>query len=83
MATVVDSNLWIDFSRVKAPAKIKQFILPHLLAPDTYLIEPVKFEVLRFTKLSEIPRLQKFFDRLILLDTPGPVNSFVSVSQGL
>ncbi len=70
MASVVDSNLWIDFIRVKSPVKLKRFISPFILAADGVMIEPIKFEVLRFIELGPNPKLQQLFDRLPVLATP-------------
>lgn len=45
MARLIESSLWVDFTRKKTPAFLKQFIHPLLLDPDACLCEPVAFEV--------------------------------------
>ena len=46
MATLIDSSLWIDFSRARSPKTLRQIIAPHVLNPDAHLAEPITFEVL-------------------------------------
>ena len=47
MATLIDTSLWIDFTRAQSPQTLKQFIAPYILDPDAHVAEPVVFEVLR------------------------------------
>ena len=47
MAALVDASLWIDFTRVRSPRSLKQFIAPYILAADACLAEPVVYEVMR------------------------------------
>ena len=70
MARLIDSSLWIDFSRRKSPAALKSFIHPFLLDPAAVLCEPIAYEVLRLASPSELPDLQEQFDSLPLLPTP-------------
>ena len=70
MATLIDSSLWIDFTRAKSPRHIKEFIAPIVLQPDVALAEPVVFEIMRYATDAEIPPLQAQFRLLPMLATP-------------
>ena len=47
MPLLLDSSLWIDFTRSRSPAELKQFIAPFILDPQTHLAEQVRFELRR------------------------------------
>ena len=44
MTLLLDTSLWIDFTRARSPAPLKQFIAPYVLDPEAHLAEPVRFE---------------------------------------
>jgi predicted nucleic acid-binding protein len=71
VASLIDSSLWIDFTRARSPRSLKQFIAPYVLAPDVALAEPVVFEVLRYASDEETVQLQEQFRLLPLLPTPS------------
>ena len=71
MASLIDSSLWIDFTRARSPRALKQFIAPYILAPDAVLAEPIAFEVLRYASDEEIVELQEQFRFLPMLPTPS------------
>jgi predicted nucleic acid-binding protein len=71
VATLIDSSLWIDFTRARSPRSLKQFIASYILAPGVALAEPVVFEVLRYASHEETPQLQEQFRLLPILPTPG------------
>jgi hypothetical protein len=71
MPTLVDTSLWIDFSRARSPKRLKNFITPYILAEDAAIAEPIAFEVLRHATNSEASQLQSLFRTLPLLATPG------------
>ena len=70
MATLVDSSVWIDFTRARSSQHLKQFIAPYILAPGVALAEPVAFEVLRYANELEAGHLREQFRLLPLLPTP-------------
>jgi len=41
MTLLLDSSLWIDFTRSRSPTALKQFIAPFVLDPQAHLAEPV------------------------------------------
>lgn len=70
MASLIDSSLWIDFTRARSPRALKEFIAPHILSPDAVLSEPVAFEVLRHAADEEIRAVQAQFDTMPMVQTP-------------
>ncbi len=70
MATLIDTSLWIDFTRTRSPQSIKRFIAPYILHPDAHLAEPVMFEILRHATAAEARQLTQQFATLPLLATP-------------
>jgi predicted nucleic acid-binding protein len=47
MARLIESSLWVDFTRKKSPVALKRLIEPWILDPSVALCEPVIFEILR------------------------------------
>lgn len=70
MALLLDTSLWIDFTRARSPVALKQFIAPYVLDPEAHLAEPVRFEVLRSARPEEARLLEAQFDSLPCLPTP-------------
>jgi hypothetical protein len=59
MITLIDTSLWIDFTRARSPRSLKQFIVPYALHPTAHLAEPITFEVLRHATLKESKQLTR------------------------
>jgi predicted nucleic acid-binding protein len=73
MATLIDSSLWVDYFRLKAPPAIKQQIVPYIDDADAWLCEPVRFEILRAALKSERHRVEETFATFPVLPTPGDI----------
>ena len=71
MTLLIDTSLWIDFTRTRSPLALKQFIAPHVLDPTAHLAEPVRFEVLRAATAEEARQLAAQFANVPLLATPA------------
>ena len=71
MTLLLDTSLWIDFTRTRSPVALKQRIAPYVLDPAAHLAEPVRFEVLRAARPAEARLLEAQFDTLPLLATPA------------
>jgi predicted nucleic acid-binding protein len=71
MAQLIDTSLWIDFTRARSPRALKRFIAPFILDPDAHLAEPVVFEMLRQASALEAKQLTQQFQTLPLLSTPA------------
>jgi predicted nucleic acid-binding protein len=70
MARLIESSLWVDFTRGKSPLALKSRIQPWILDPLACLCEPIAFEVLRHATPHEQKWIQAQFDTLPLLATP-------------
>jgi len=70
VSLLLDTSLWIDFTRARSPAPLKQFIAPFVLDPQAHLAEPVLFEVLRSARPEEARQLKAQFATLPTLSTP-------------
>ena len=70
MTLLLDTSLWIDFTRARSPATLKQFIAPFVLDPEAHLAEPVRFELLRSARPDETRQLEAQFATLPMLPTP-------------
>ena len=71
MTLLLDTSLWIDFTRARSPASLKQFIAPFVLDPEAHLAEPVRFELLRSARPDETRQLEAQFATLPTLPTPA------------
>lgn len=70
MPTLIDTSLWIDFTRARSPASLKQFIAPHILHPDAHLADPIIFEILRHATPQESRQLTRQFQTFPVLAVP-------------
>ena len=70
MATLIDTSLWIDFTRARSPQSLKHFIAPHILHPEAHLAEPVTFEVMRHATSDESRQLTQQFQTFPVLASP-------------
>jgi hypothetical protein len=70
MPTLIDSSLWVDFTRTRSPRVIKRFIAPFILDPDAHVAMPITFELLRHATAAEAKQLTRQFQTLPMLATP-------------
>ena len=72
MARLIESSLWVDFTRRKSPVALKRYIEPWILDPSAVLCEPVIFEILRHATESERPLIEaQFFTYPVLPTRPA------------
>ena len=71
MTLLLDTSLWIDFTRARSPLPLKQLIAPFVLDPACHLAEPVRFELLRSARPQEARLLDAQFATLPCLATPS------------
>lgn len=71
MALVIETSLWIDFTRARSPLPLKQFLAPFFLRPDAHLVEPVMFEVFRHATKEETGGLRQHFQTFPMLESPS------------
>jgi predicted nucleic acid-binding protein len=70
MQLLIDTSLWIDFTRARSPRALKQFIAQYILDADAVLADPVVFEVLRFATDQEVRQIRPQFETIPKLPTP-------------
>lgn len=70
MARLIETSLWVDFTRAKTPPERKLEIQRWVLDPNACLCEPVAFEILRHATAKERPLIEAQFDTFPLLATP-------------
>jgi predicted nucleic acid-binding protein len=70
MTTLIDTSLWIDFTRARSPRALKRFIAPYILDPEAHLAEPIAFEILRHATPAEAKQLTQQFQTLPMLTSP-------------
>jgi predicted nucleic acid-binding protein len=73
MATLIDTSLWIDFTRTRSPQWLKQFVAPYILHPEAHVAAPITFEVLRHATPEENRQLSQQFQTFPVLATPADV----------
>ena len=73
MWTLIDTSLWIDFTRARSPRRLKEFIAPLILDPAAHLAEPIVFEILRHATADEHRQLTQQFQTFPMLATPGDI----------
>jgi predicted nucleic acid-binding protein len=71
MPLLIDTSLWIDFTRSRSPRTLKRFIAPFILDPDAHLAEPIAFEILGHATPAEARQLTQQFQTLPMLATPS------------
>jgi predicted nucleic acid-binding protein len=71
MTLLLDTSLWIDFTRSRSPTPLKRFIAPYVLDAEAHLAEPVRFELMRSARPEEARLLEAQFDALPCLPTPA------------
>lgn len=70
MPTLIDTSLWIDFTRARTPAKLKHLIAPYILDPDAHIADPIRFEILRNATPQESRLIQRHFQTFPVLAVP-------------
>jgi len=70
MPSLIDSSLWVDFTRARSPRSLKRFIAPYILSPEAVIAEPIAFEVLRHASDEEVRAIQAQFHTLPQISTP-------------
>ena len=78
MPALIDSSLWIDFTRARSPRALKQFIAPYILAPEAALAEPIIYEVLRYATDQEVRAIEAQFQTMPCLQTPEDLWSWAA-----
>ena len=70
MATLIDTSIWVDLFRTKAPRAIKLRAQHIVDALDACLCEPIVFEVTRSAPVDQRGRVAQYFGTFPQLETP-------------
>ncbi len=70
MFRLIDTSLWIDFTRSRSPQALKRFIAPYVLDRAAHTADPITFEVLRHASPDEARLLTQQFVTLPKLSSP-------------
>jgi predicted nucleic acid-binding protein len=71
MERIIDTSLWVDFSRPRTPRNLREQIRSWVDAPDACLCDPVAFELLRAARVAERPGLERRFATMEWLAIPS------------
>ncbi len=71
MTRLIDTSLWIDFTRARSPHALKQQIAPYLHDPQACFAEPIAFELLRYASDREADEIAEQLDLMPVLPTPA------------
>jgi len=66
-----DSALWVDFTRAKTPLAVKQAVAPYLGSRNTFICEPIRFEVLRGERKADRLKTDTLLSVVPMLPTPA------------
>lgn len=70
MARLIDTGLWIDLTRSRAPVALKTQAAVYVNDPDAHLADPIAFEMLRYATDAEAAILREYFANMPRLANP-------------
>ena len=70
MLTLIDTSLWVDFTRARSPQALKRFIAPFVLSRTAHTADPINFEILRHATPDELRALTLQFETIPRLESP-------------
>jgi predicted nucleic acid-binding protein len=70
MAALIDTSIWIDLFRAKAPRAVKLRAQHIVDALDACLCEPIVFELTRSAPVDQRARITEYFATFPHLETP-------------
>lgn len=70
MAALIDTSVWVDLFRPKAPRAVKRRAQHIVDALDACLCEPIVFEITRSAPPDQRERISRYFATFPLLETP-------------
>ncbi len=73
MGFLIDSSLWIDFSRRRSSLALRAQAGQWIAHPGAANCEPVNFEILRHATSEERPGLTAYLNTLPMLATPKTI----------
>jgi predicted nucleic acid-binding protein len=71
VAILIDTTLWIDFTRARSPRALKDFIAAYVTDPAACVAEPIAFEVLRYATADEQQLFEEQLRTMVMLSSPA------------
>ncbi|MEA2341947.1 MAG: hypothetical protein QOF63_116 [Thermoanaerobaculia bacterium] len=71
MAILIETTLWIDFTRARSPRALKDFIAAYVTDPAACVAEPIAFEVLRYATAEEQQLFEDQLRTMTMLPSPS------------
>lgn len=71
MAKLIDTTLWVDFTRARSPRAIKDFIAPYIMDRAACVAEPIAFEVPRYATVEEQQLVEEQLRTMTMLPSPA------------
>src|SRR5260370_8296616 len=71
MAVIIDSSVWVDCVRTGSPEPLRRQTKAIIMGPDSFLCEPVVFELLRAVPKRNRARTEALVATVPLLSTPA------------
>ena len=71
MARLIETSLWIDYTRAKSPLARKLAVQPWILDAEACISEAIAFEVMRHATPAERKEIDSLFATMPLLPTPS------------
>jgi predicted nucleic acid-binding protein len=82
MASVVDASIWVDCLRKESPETLRRLTSAIIMADDSFLCEPVIFELLRAIPKRDLTRTETLMATLPVLPTPSDPGTLREPSDG-
>ena len=70
MAKLIETTLWIDFTRARSPRALKDFIAGYIIDSAACVAEPIAFEVLRYATTEEQQLFEEQLRTMVSLPSP-------------
>jgi predicted nucleic acid-binding protein len=70
VAKLIDTTLWIDFTRSRSPRVLKDFIAAYITDSAACVAEPIAFEVLRYANTDEQQLFEEQLRTMVFLPSP-------------
>jgi predicted nucleic acid-binding protein len=71
MAVIIDSSVWVDCIRTGSPEPLRRQTKAIIMGPDSFLCEPVLFELLRAVPKRDRARTDALVATVPILSTPA------------
>jgi predicted nucleic acid-binding protein len=71
VANLIETTLWIDFTRARSPRALKDFVAGYIVDAAACIAEPIAFEILRYATSEEQQFVEEQLRTMPLLASPA------------